>query len=132
MKSLNEKQREFLGNPFVGVVTTLRADGSPHNTVVWVDTDGGDVTFNTEYGRCKVDNLQRDPRVALTVVDPADAYHWLSVSGTAELIDEGAAAHIDRLAKKYIDKDVYPWHSAEHARVTVRITAEKLHDNTVS
>jgi len=126
MATLTEQQREFLAQPFVGTVTTLRADGSPHNTVVWVDVDGDRVLFNTAEGRAKPEHLRRDPRVALTVVDPQNPYRWLSVTGTAELTHEDAAAHIDRLAKKYIGKDVYPSHDPEHPRVKVTITPEQI------
>jgi PPOX class probable F420-dependent enzyme len=126
MKKLKERQAEFLDNPFVGTVTTLRTDGSPHTTVVWVDRENGQVSFNTALGRAKVRHLTHDPRVSLTVVDPEDPYRWLSISGRAELDEEGADAQIDRLAKKYLGKDEYPWRSAHERRVTVRIEPERV------
>ncbi len=126
MASLTEKQKEFLRNPYVGVVTTLRDDGSPHSTVVWVDVDDGAVLFNTAYGRTKPTNLERDPRASLLVLDPNDAYTWVAVDGRVELTTEGADAQIDRLAKKYLDKDEYPWRSPEEQRVTVRIRPERV------
>ena len=79
---LTRAQREFLENPFVGVVTTLHADGSPQSTVVWVDVDDEGPSFNTAYGRVKPRNLARDPRVSLVVVDPNDPYRWVKVNGT--------------------------------------------------
>jgi PPOX class probable F420-dependent enzyme len=126
MTTLNEKQREFLEQPYVGEVTTLRPDGSPHTTVVWVDTDTNEVTFNTAVGRAKERYLRQDPRVSLIVVDPDNAYRWVSVSGNAELTTEGADAQIDKLAKKYLGKDEYPWRSPEEERITVRIHPEKI------
>jgi len=124
---LTEGQRRFLENPFVGTVTDLRPDGSPHTTVVWVDVDGDDtVLFNTAYGRAKPRYLADDPRVSLAVVDPNDPYRWIAVSGTARLVDEGADDHIDRLAKKYIDADTYPFRQPGERRVTVRIAVEKI------
>ena len=127
MSGLTETQREFLRNPFVGTITDLRPDGSPHTTVVWVDVDeDGGVSFNTAYGRAKPTNIAGDSRVSLTVVDPADPYRWLSVSGTATLVDEGADEHIDRLAKKYIGADSYPFRSPDERRVTIRIAVEKI------
>src|SRR5579859_7895250 len=101
MASLTEKQQQFLEEPFVGVATTLRPDGSPHSTVVWVDVVDGIPSFNTAYGRVKPTNLQHDPRAALIVVDPSDAYRWLAVSGRAELTTDGADDQIDKLARKY-------------------------------
>lgn len=124
---LSEKQREFLRNPYVGVVTDLRPDGTLHSTIVWVDVEGDDgVSFNTAYGRAKPRYIANDPRVSLTVVDPADPYRWISISGTASLVDEGANEHIDRLAKKYIDRDIYPWRRPEGQRVTVRISPTRI------
>jgi PPOX class probable F420-dependent enzyme len=124
---LSDAQRAFVqDNPFVGTVTTLRADGSPHSTVVWVDTSGDAVLFNTARGRAKERHLLGDPRISLAVIDPRDAYKWVAVTGTAELIDEGADDHIDRLAKKYLDADSYPFRKPEEQRVTVRITLDKI------
>jgi PPOX class probable F420-dependent enzyme len=118
--------RRFLENPFAGIVTTLRRDGSPHSTVVWVDVDDRGVSFNTAVGRAKERHLRADPRVALAVVDPADAYRWVSVTGTAELTTESADAQIDRLAKKYLGKDEYPWRRPDQQRISVRISPTRL------
>jgi PPOX class probable F420-dependent enzyme len=124
---LSQAQREFLRNPFVGTVTDLRPDGSPHTTVVWVDVDGdGGVSFNTAYGRAKPSHIAADPRVSLTVVDPGDPYRWLSVSGTATLVDEGSDEQIDRLAKKYLGREPYPFRRPGEQRVTVRIAVERI------
>ena len=124
MAKLTDAQKRFLDEPFVGVATTIRDDGSPHSTVVWVDQEDDYVEFNTARGRAKPRNLERDPRATLTVVDPQNPYRWLSVTGHAELVDEGADDHIDRLAKKYLGKDEYPWD--KDGRVTVRIKPEKV------
>ena len=126
MRALTDAEREFLQNPFVGVVTDLRPDGSPHSTVVWVDVDGAGVSFNTAYGRAKPTYIARDGRVSLTVVDPEDPYRWLSVSGPATLVDDGADDQIDRLAKKYIGADSYPFRRPGERRVTVRVAIDKL------
>ncbi len=126
MKRLTAAQREFLENPFVGTITDLRPDGSPHTTVVWVDVDDEGVSFNTAYGRAKPTYIADDGRVSLTVIDPQDPYRWISVSGTATLVDEGADDHIDRLAKKYIGADTYPYRQPGERRVTVRIAVDNI------
>jgi PPOX class probable F420-dependent enzyme len=127
MATLTDDQRAFLrDNAFAGVVTTLRADGSPHTTIVWVDEENGDVVFNTARGRAKDVNLTGDPRVSVLMVDPANQYKWVSVSGRAELSEDGADAHIDRMAKKYLDKDEYPFRNPEETRVIVRIKPDKI------
>lgn len=127
MAQLSDAQRSFLqDNPFVAVATTLRADGSPHSTVVWVDESGGAVRFNTARGRAKERHLLADSRVSLLMVDPQDPFKWVAVTGTAELVDEGADAHIDVLAKKYLDADSYPFRNPAEQRVIVRITPDKV------
>jgi PPOX class probable F420-dependent enzyme len=126
MKRLTEAQRKFLENPFVGAITDLRPDGSPHTTVVWVDVEDEGVSINTAYGRAKPRYIADDSRVSLTVLDPNDAYRWISVSGTATLVDDGADEHIDRLAKKYLGKDAYPFRAPGERRVTIRISPTRI------
>lgn len=127
MAKLTESERKFLEeNPYVGTVTTLREDGSPHSTVVWVDVDDDKVSFNTATGRAKPRHLEHDPRASLLVVDPNDAYRWVAVSGRTEVTEEGADAQIDKLAKKYIGRDEYPWHKPSETRLKVLIEAEKV------
>ena len=127
MAKLDEKPRKFLDeNPYVGVATTLRDDGSPHSTIVWVDVEGDKVSFNTALGRAKPKHLEHDPRASVLMVDPNNSYKWVAVSGPAEVTEEGADAQIDKLAKKYLGKDEYPWRNPEEQRITVRIHPEHL------
>lgn len=126
MTELTRKQRAFLEQPFVGVVTTLREDGSPHSTVVWVDVDDEGASFNTAWPRAKPRHLAADPRLSLLVVDPADAYRWIAIEGRARLVEEGADEQIDRLARKYLGRDSYPWHRPEERRVSVRIEPTRI------
>ena len=124
--TLSQKQREFLEQPFACAATTLRSDGSPHTTVVWVDVDHETVGFNTAVGRAKERHLRKDSRLSLVVIDPQDQYRWIAVSGRAELTTDGADAQIDRLAKKYLGKDEYPWRSPEEQRINVRIRPHRI------
>ena len=125
-----DEDRALLSERQLAHVATLEADGSPHVTPVWIDVDGDHILFNTAKGRVKHRNLLRDPRVAVSVVDKADDYRTLCIKGTAELIDEGADAHIDKLAKKYLDADTYPFRKPGEVRVIVRITpTERLKVN---
>ena len=127
MAKLEEKPRKFLEeSPYVGVVTTLREDGSPHSTIVWVDVEGDKVSFNTALGRAKPKHLEHDPRASLLMVDPSDSFKWVAVSGPVEVTEEGANAQIDKLAKKYLGKDEYPWRNPEETRVKVLIKPEKV------
>ena len=120
--TLTDEQLRFLAdNPFVGVLTTLRRDGSPHSTVVWVDVEDGVVSFNTEECRAKVRHVDDDPRVSLIVVDPSDPYKWVSISGATDVTTEGAREQIDTLAKKYLGEDEYPWANPDKRRLKVVI-----------
>jgi PPOX class probable F420-dependent enzyme len=127
MAVLKDKERKFLDdNPFIAVVTDLREDGSPHSTPVWVDIEDGKVSFNTARGRAKPRHLEKDPRVALIVTDPDDPYKWVSVTGRAELTEQGADEQIDKLAKKYLGRDEYPWRNPEETRLKVLIEPQRV------
>jgi PPOX class probable F420-dependent enzyme len=127
MAKLSDKQTELLRGRNYGTVTTLRKDGSPHSTPVWVDTDGENVLFNTSVGRAKERHLRRDPRVSVVVIptdDPQSGY--VSVNGTAEISEDGAVDHINKLAKKYVGLDEYPWLQPGEQRVIVTIKPDKV------
>jgi PPOX class probable F420-dependent enzyme len=130
--ALKDKERKFLDdNPFIGVVTDLREDGSPHSTPVWVDVENGKISFNTALGRAKPRHLEKDPRIALIVTDPQDPYKWVSVSGRAEFTEQGADEQIDKLAKKYLGKDEYPWRKPDETRVKVVIEPETVESSGI-
>ena len=126
MTALSDEQRRFLAEPRYGVATTLRADGSPHSTVVWVENENGELSFNTATGRAKERHLEADSRVSLLVVDPQNAYQWVAVSGRGELTRDDADPQIDRLAKKYLGKDEYPWRTEAEQRIKVTIEPEHV------
>ncbi|WP_326823230.1 PPOX class F420-dependent oxidoreductase [Streptosporangium sp. NBC_01639] len=126
MGKLNEDAKELLSRPVHAWVTTIRPDGSLHSTVVWVDVDGDDVVFNTAVGRAKERHLRNDPRVSVSVLDPKDAFHLVSVSGVAELELEGADTVIDRLAHKYLGVDSYPYRQPDEQRITVRVRPDQV------
>ena len=126
MAKLSDTQRSFVrDNPFVAVMTTVRPDGSPHSTVVWLDEEEGDLLVNTVVGRAKERYLRKNPQVALTVVDPADAFRWISVTGRATLDLQGADAHIDKLSRKYLGED-YPWRDETQQRIIARVEVDRV------
>jgi len=120
--ALPDDARELLEAPNIAHLTTLMPDGSPQVTPVWVDYDGRYVLVNTAEGRQKPRNVRRDPRVALSLTDRENPYVWAMIRGRAvELTHEGADDHIDRLAKKYLGEDRYPFRQAGEQRVIVKI-----------
>ncbi len=123
---LSEKARALIARPVLASLATLNPDGSPQITPLWVDRDGDDVVFNTAEGRKKARNLERDSRVAVTVIDPDDAYNVVAFQGTVtDVSTDGADAHIDFLAKKYLGVDSYP--GRREGQVRIRVTVRTDH-----
>lgn len=104
-------------------LATIQPDGSPQVTPVWFDYVGGKIRVNTAKGRVKARNMAPGTKVALSILDPDNAYRYVQIRGsvTGETTD-GAVAHIDSLAKKYLGKDTYPWHNPKDVRVIYEIT----------
>ena len=106
---------------------TVMADGSPQVTPVWFDYDGKVIGVNSAKGRVKDLNMRRDPHVALSIVDPENPYRYLALRGrVVEITETGADDHIDRLAKKYLGQDRYPYRRQGEVRVTYRIVPERV------
>ncbi len=104
-------------------IATLQPDGSPQVTPVWFDYTNGVIRVNTAKGRVKARNMSVGSKVALAIMDPDNAYRYIQIRGTVtKESTDGAVAHIDSLAKKYMGKDVYPWHNAKDVRVIYEIT----------
>jgi PPOX class probable F420-dependent enzyme len=117
----------LLQEPQLAHFTTLMADGDPQTTPVWVDVeaDGSTVLINTAAGRVKTENIERDPRVSVSVVDKGNDWRYALVRGrVVEQRIEGADAHIDAMAKKYLGRDRYPFRQSGEQRIKVYIEPE--------
>jgi PPOX class probable F420-dependent enzyme len=125
---LTDKQAQLLLGKNFGSLATLTEDGSPQVTPVWVDWDGEYVLLNTLRSRAKLRNVERDPRVELSVVNSENPYQHVRIKGNAQLTDDGAEEHIDKLAQKYIGEDRYPWRAPGDRRVIMRIKPEQVAD----
>lgn len=111
-------------------LATLMPDGRPQVTPVWVDYDGSHVVINTAEGRQKDRNLQRDGRVALSIMDPDNPYRYLEVRGRiVERTRNGADESIDALAKRYLGKDKYPFRQPGEVRVLYKVMPEHMTSN---
>lgn len=121
------RARELLQEPNFCFVATLRKDGTPHITPVWVDVDGDEVVLNSARGRRWPENLRRDERVTLAVPNWQNPYEYVAIRGRlATITEDGADAHIDAMAKKYLGQDAYPFRQPGEQRIIVRIRPERV------
>src|SRR5437016_10934208 len=119
--------QKLLHEPAYYQLATLMPDGSPQLTQTWVDTDGEHILINTFEGSQKSRNVRRDPRVAVNVVDPANAWRIASVRGrVVEVTTEGADRHIDQLARKYLGTETYPFRRPGQVRIILKIAAAQI------
>jgi PPOX class probable F420-dependent enzyme len=124
-ESVPQDFRDLFEKKAFGHLATLMPDGQPQSTPVWVDYDGRHVTINTTEDRQKFENIERDPRVSVSIQDPEDPYRYLEVRGrVVETRERGADEHIDRLARRYLERDRYPWREGEAPRVDLVIEPE--------
>jgi PPOX class probable F420-dependent enzyme len=120
--AIPESYKDLFSKRIFASLATLMPDGRPQVTPVWCDFDGQHVLVNSAKGRQKDRNMRRDPRVSLALVDLDNPYRYLEIRGrVAEITEEGADAHIDRMAKKYLDKDKYPFRQPGEVRVLYKI-----------
>jgi PPOX class probable F420-dependent enzyme len=121
-QAIPDKYRDLFSKKAFASLGTLMPDGRPQVTPVWVDLDGDLIVINSAKGRQKDRNLRRDPRVSLAIIDPDNPYRYLELRGrVVEITEQGAAEHIDRMAKKYLGVDKYPYKNPDEVRVMYKI-----------
>ncbi len=122
-----ENYKDLFDKKAFANLATVMPDGTPQVTPVWVDYDGTHVLVNSARGRRKDKNMESNPAVALSILDPDNPYRYLEVRGrVAEITEEGADEHIDKMAKKYLGADSYPWKSPKETRVIYKIEPVKV------
>lgn len=125
--TIPDRGRELIEAPNFADVATLRSDGTIHSVPVWIDLEDGRIALNTARGRAWERNLERDPRLTLTVLNLQNPYEYVTIRGRAtEITDQGADEHIDALAKKYLGVDSYPYRTPTETRVKVLVEAEHV------
>jgi PPOX class probable F420-dependent enzyme len=126
-ESIPDKYRDLFTKRAFASLATLMPDGGPQVTPVWVDLEGDLVLVNTARGRQKDKNMRRDPRVAMAIIDPENPYRYLEIRGrVAEITEEGADTHIDKMAKKYLGADKYPYRQPSETRVIFKVQPERV------
>ena len=123
---LPQSVKKILQDKAYGHVTTFNAQGKPQVTMVWADVDGDEVLFNTAEGRLKPQNLRRDPRIIISVQDRNDPQSYMVFHGKATVTDAGADDHIDKLAKRFLGADKYPFRRPGEKRVMVRTKVDRI------
>ncbi|HUO42816.1 MAG TPA: PPOX class F420-dependent oxidoreductase [Methylomirabilota bacterium] len=128
MKKIDENSAKLLREKNFAFLATVDANGRPQVTPIWVDTDGDHVLLNTALGRVKQKNTNRDPRVAVAVLDMSNPYRYAAFRGRVveQVPGQAAEDHIDKLAKKYLGKDKYPFRQAGEKRVILKIVPEHV------
>jgi PPOX class probable F420-dependent enzyme len=122
-----DKFLDLFRQPAFAHLATVMPDGTPQVTPVWCDFDGTYLIVNSAKGRVKDRNMIRNPSVALSVMDPKNPYRYLAVRGkVAQITEEGADQHIDRMAKKYLNLEKYPNRRPGEVRVMYKILPEKI------
>ena len=126
-ETIPDKYKDLFNKKAFAELATLMPDGSPQVTPVWCDYDGQHVLVNSARGRLKDRNVERDPRVALSIPDPDNPYRYLAVRGrVVEITEKGADEHIDKMAKKYLGKDKYPFRQPGEKRVLYKIEPQRV------
>lgn len=126
-KAIPASHRDLFEKRAFAHFATVMPDGSPQVTPVWVDFDGEYVLVNTARGRQKSRNVQRDAKVALDMTDPDNPYRWLAIRGrVVDVTEEGADAHIDKMAQKYLGQEKYPFRRPGEQRMIIKIAPEKV------
>jgi PPOX class probable F420-dependent enzyme len=127
MSTLQDPEvRELLEQPNYAVVATFNANGSIHQTMVWISAEDGAVAVNSAVGRLWPKNLERDPRVSVLVFESGNPYNFVEIRGTTTGTIEGADEHINALAKKYIGQDEYPYRQPGEQRIKFVIQPEHV------
>lgn len=126
-RTMTEEVSELFRGKNFAFVATVSKDGSPQITPTWIDIEGDIILINTAEGRTKHKNVSRDPRVAISTVDQKNPYNMVTVRGKViEQTTTGADEHIDRLAKKYLGLDRYPFRSPSEKRIILKVKPEKI------
>lgn len=128
MTNLTDAQKKFLEGKNFAYVATLNKNGSPQVTPTWVDTDGVHVLINVTPTRIKAKNVRRDPRVAVAIADHGNPYTMITIQGRVveQIIGKEAEDHIDKMAKKYIGQDRYPYRQPDEQRLLLKIEPERI------
>ena len=124
--ALPQSVKKVLQDKAYGHVVTFNAEGKPQLTMVWLDVEGDEVLFNTAEGRLKLKNLRRDPRIIISAQDRNDPQSYMAFHGHASVTEAGADEQIDKLAKRFLGVDKYPFRRPGEKRLVVRVKVDRI------
>ncbi|RJQ78445.1 PPOX class F420-dependent oxidoreductase [Pseudonocardiaceae bacterium YIM PH 21723] len=125
--TLPDSARALIDAKNFATLATVNADGSPHSSVLWITRDGDDLLFSTGLGTKKGANLQREPRVSISVFDLAHPYHYVEVRGTVTFTPDPEGTLADELSLKYRG---HPWNRPVTAESNiVRVTPNRVFEH---
>jgi PPOX class probable F420-dependent enzyme len=135
LSDLPSAARALLDGSVTATLACLNANGTIHQSPVWVDTDGGHILLNTVRGRLKDRNLRARPRLSLMFTDPANPYRWMSIQGqVAGVIDEddphdghAATESINAMSAKYLGEATYPLRDPHTPEVRALFRIQPIH-----
>ena len=126
-REIDDSIKQLLTGKNFAFVATLMKDGSPQITPTWIDFEGDTILINTAEGRTKQKNVSRDQRVAISIVDQNNPYNMVTIRGkVTEQASKGADEHINKLAKRYLGVDKYPFRSPTEKRVIIKVAPENV------
>ena len=127
MAAIPDQYKDLLEKKAFAHLGTIMKDGSPQVTPVWFDHDGTHIRVNSAKGRWKDKNMRNRPQVALSILDPDNPYRYMQIRGkVVDVTENGADAHIDSLAKKYLDQDKYPFRQPGEQRVIYKVSVDRV------
>ena len=130
LSEIPKKVKELIDDKNIAHLATLKNNGSPHVTPVWIDRVDNTIIVNVSENRLKLKNMKNDKRIALSIVNHNDSYEWASIIGEViDITNMNADVHLDKLSQKYLGLSQFPWKQKGEIRIIVKIAPKTVYYN---
>jgi|TARA_B100001750_G_scaffold247663_1_gene274233 PPOX class probable F420-dependent enzyme len=130
LSEIPKKVKELIDDKNIAHLATLKNNGSPHVTPVWIDRVDNTILVNVSENRLKLKNMKNDKRIALSIVNHNDSYEWASIIGEViDITNMNADVHLDKLSQKYLGLSQFPWKQKGEIRIIVKIAPKTVYYN---
>ena len=130
LSEIPKKVKELIDDKNIAHLATLKNNGSPHVTPVWIDRVDNTILINVSENRLKLKNMKNDKRIALSIVNHNDSYEWASIIGEViDITNINADVHLDKLSQKYLGLSQFPWKQKGEIRIIVKIAPKTVYYN---